>query len=152
MKENRVKQLSSEELLNIVKVSNSYTEILRKLGYERAGRCWTELKKRIKDEGIDISHFKNWAQINQLSLDDILIKNSTYNNQTLKERIVKEQLIEYKCYECGNEGEWNGKPLTLQLHHKDGDSRNNTLENLGFLCPNCHSQTPTFSGKKNKKK
>ena len=42
---------------------------------------------------------------------------------------------------------YNGKPLTLQLDHIDGNPINNNLENLRFLCPNCHSQTDTFAGK-----
>ena len=47
--------------------------------------------------------------------------------------------------------EWNGKEIRLQVHHKDGDHLNNELENLQLLCPNCHSQTDTYAGKKNKK-
>lgn len=49
-----------------------------------------------------------------------------------------------KCEECGLGNEWNGKPLTLQLDHIDGDSDNDDIENLRLLCPNCHTQTPTF--------
>ena len=63
-----------------------------------------------------------------------------------KNRLIKANLIEYKCSCCGIT-EWNGKPLTLQLHHINGNNRDNRLENLTFLCPNCHSQTDNFSGK-----
>lgn len=52
----------------------------------------------------------------------------------------------YNCQDCGLE-EWNGKKLTLQLEHIDGDSFNNSIENLKFLCPNCHSITDTYCGK-----
>lgn len=62
-------------------------------------------------------------------------------------RYIKEQQ-EGKCAECGI-SDWNNKPLTLQLEHKDGNSENNKPENLCLLCPNCHSQTPTY-GAKNK--
>jgi hypothetical protein len=51
-----------------------------------------------------------------------------------------------KCAECGIT-EWNGKAIILELEHKDGNSDNNTPENLCFLCPNCHSQTSTYKGK-----
>ena len=53
---------------------------------------------------------------------------------------------EYKCEECGIE-EWNGSKLSLDLDHIDGDSFNNDLSNLRFLCPNCHIITPTYRGK-----
>ena len=57
---------------------------------------------------------------------------------------------EYKCQKCGW-GEEN--PIThkvpLQIHHIDGDFKNNIEENLQLLCPNCHSLTETF-GKLNK--
>ncbi len=62
-------------------------------------------------------------------------------------RYIKEQQ-DNKCAECGIT-DWNGKPLTLQLEHKNGNSENNKPENLCLLCPNCHSQTPTY-GAKNK--
>lgn len=76
-----------------------------------------------------------------------MVENSTYSNMTkFKNRLIKANLIEYKCSCCGIT-EWNGKPLTLQLHHINGNNRDNRLENLTFLCPNCHSQTDNFSGK-----
>ena len=81
-------------------------------------------------------------------MEDILIENSPYHNiYRLKLRLLKEHLLEYKCGICGNKGEWNGFPLTLQLDHINGIHTDHRLENLRFLCPNCHSQTETFSGK-----
>lgn len=68
----------------------------------------------------------------------------------LKRRLLKEGIIINKCEIC-NIDKWNGKELTCQLDHIDGDGKNNKLENLRMLCPNCHSQTETFSGKKNRK-
>lgn len=51
------------------------------------------------------------------------------------------------CFECGQEGMWNGKKLRLQLDHIDGNSDNNSLDNLRILCPNCHTQTETYGAK-----
>ena len=49
---------------------------------------------------------------------------------------------------CGNIGEWNGNSLSLQLDHINGIHTDNRIENLRMLCPNCHSQTETFSKRK----
>ncbi len=49
----------------------------------------------------------------------------------------------YKCASCSI-SEWNSLPITLEVNHIDGNALNNTIDNLEFLCPNCHSQTPTF--------
>lgn len=54
----------------------------------------------------------------------------------------------YECEVCQQGPTWNGQPLTLQVDHKDGDNQNHVPENLRFLCPNCHTQTPTYCGKK----
>lgn len=51
-----------------------------------------------------------------------------------------------KCL-CGQDGVWNGKPLVFHLDHIDGDQNNNKRENNRMLCPNCHSQTPTYAGR-----
>lgn len=87
----------------------------------------------------------------RISLNDILEgKFPDYPRCHLKRRLLKEGIIINKCEIC-NIDKWNGKELTCQLDHIDGDGKNNKLENLRMLCPNCHSQTETFSGKKNRK-
>ena len=69
----------------------------------------------------------------------------------LKERLVKEGILEYKCAECGI-SKWNNKPLSLHLDHINGINNDHRIENLRFLCPNCHSQTDTYAGKNRKHK
>lgn len=61
-----------------------------------------------------------------------------------KRRILEEQNI--ACV-CGIK-DWNNKKLTLELHHRDGNTENNSRDNLEMLCPNCHSQTDTFRNRK----
>lgn len=52
-----------------------------------------------------------------------------------------------KCRICEIDNEWNGKPLSLHLDHIDGNSDNDSIENHRLLCPNCHTQTPTYGSK-----
>lgn len=58
-----------------------------------------------------------------------------------RKRIAMEQ--DHKCIRCGL-SEWLGEPLVIEVDHIDGDNQNNQRENLRGLCPNCHSQTPTW--------
>ena len=136
------------------------TTVLNKLNLRCAGGNYQTIKKYIELYNIDITHFEtdaerysrliNYNTNNKIPIENILIVNSTYNRANLKLRLVSENLLEYKCVECGNIGEWNGKPISLQLDHINGIHDDNRLENLRFLCPNCHSQTETYAGKKNK--
>jgi 5-methylcytosine-specific restriction endonuclease McrA len=64
----------------------------------------------------------------------------------LRKRLVAEELKRNQCERCGI-GRWRGKPLSLQLHHVNGDGHDNRLENLQLLCPNCHSQTENYGGR-----
>lgn len=65
-------------------------------------------------------------------------------NYSLKNKILKENLLPYRCQRCGCDGHWEGGIISLQLHHKDGNHQNNNLDNLEFLCPNCHALTDSW--------
>lgn len=65
----------------------------------------------------------------------------------VKYRLVKAGLLKMECAGCGLGQEWQGKPLSLELDHINGKKRDHRLTNLRVLCPNCHSQTPTFRGR-----
>ncbi len=85
----------------------------------------------------------------KIDINDILnnkVKISSYN---LKNKLLNNNILEEKCYnpKCNISVEWLGKKITLELDHIDGDNNNNSLNNLRLLCPNCHSQTPTYRGK-----
>lgn len=69
-----------------------------------------------------------------------------FNKGTKWRNTMRKYLVETKEYCCEVCGitEYNGKPITLQVDHIDGDRENNTLENLRFICPNCHTQTKTW--------
>ena len=67
----------------------------------------------------------------------------------IKQRLIAAGVKRNRCEDCGLD-RWRGSPLSLSLHHVNGERHDNRLENLRLLCPNCHSQTPNF-GSKNKR-
>ena len=83
----------------------------------------------------------------KFELKDILDgKHPQYPTSKLSKRLVKDGLKEYQCESCGISN-WNGKLISLELNHKDGNNGNHSLDNLELLCPNCHSQTDTYRSK-----
>jgi rubrerythrin len=79
--------------------------------------------------------------------DEVLILNLKKKNRKHTKRALIEKGRPYICEICGLLPEWNGKILTLQLDHKNGNGLDDREENLRFVCPNCHSQTETFCGR-----
>lgn len=147
-----INTISSDKFAEIVSKHKSISDILEYFGFSKSSGSMSKLvKDRIIREDIDISHFnKSGIQGGKpkYDLEDILVENSSYSNiDRLKKRILNAGLLEYKCAECGNTGEWNGKKLVLQLEHRNGKHDDHRLSNLCFLCPNCHSQTSTYAGK-----
>lgn len=65
-------------------------------------------------------------------------------NAARKVRVLHEQ--DGRCNHC-NINEWRGKPIVLEIEHKNGDRTDHRRENLEAICPNCHSQTPTWRGR-----
>lgn len=100
-----------------------------------------------KKLGINYKGNRSHKNITFFDKDEIFCKNSLKTNSLVKRIILLQNLIKYECSECKLQPNWNNKKLVLELHHINGIRNDNTLENLTFLCPNCHSQTPTFNGR-----
>lgn len=131
----------------------SYVAAMRELGIPNKGGNHKTFKDVVRRNNIDTSHFDQYKSVSQktsLPATHYLEHRVEIQSYKLLKKLLQEGYKEYRCEVCGIV-EWNGKPITLQLHHIDGDRLNNALKNLQVLCPNCHSQTDNFRGNANKK-
>lgn len=149
---------TDDDLREAVRSSESLAEVLRKLGLRAAGGNYDLLKRRIDALNLDTSHFngKAWLRgkknpfVNERSLEEILVQDSTYvSTQNLKTRLIREGIFEHRCVSCGLDT-WLDRKIPLEIDHINGDRRDNRLENLRLLCPNCHALTATYRGKNKK--
>ena len=81
-----------------------------------------------------------------LSLVEYLAKSMDIQSNKVRKKLLAEGYKEHRC-ECCGLTDWLNEPIPLELHHKDGDRNNNTLENFELLCPNCHARTDSYRGK-----
>ena len=152
MRISKVYQVSDEEFKKIIKENYTYSDCLIALGLAPRGGSATDiLKKRIAELQCSTSHFgKNLSKkriCKKVPLEELMTENSNIGSMTnFKKRLIKEGLLNYECAICGLT-EWQGKKIVLQLDHINGNNTDNHLENLRLLCPNCHSQTDTFTGR-----
>lgn len=135
-------------LPDIIHECFSIADVLRAVGLKDQGNNHKTAKKAIEKFNLDTSHFKKsfGGSASPYIYEEVFSKNSAVARQTLKSWINRLDLLKQRCYSCGIT-EWQGKPITLDLDHINGINNDNRIENLRYLCPNCHSQTPTHRGK-----
>lgn len=156
LKAKRKVKYTEEVLREAVKSSLCFAEVMRKVGGNTGGSVFQHVKRLVKKYNIDTSHFLGSAaragefqigKCKKKTHKEILI--SGYK-QRAKSHQLRRSLIEigrpYVCEECGLGPTWNKKELKLQVDHINGDWSNCKEENLRFMCPNCHTQTPTYCG------
>lgn len=139
----------------VVARSMSINEVIRNLGAKVTGGLHSHLKKRIIYFGLDTSHFLGGAHLrgksssNKKPWSQVLVLRSSGARTSILQlkRALLESGAEYKCEEC-NLSKWRGESISLQIDHRDRNWRNDQKENLRFLCPNCHSQTEGWCGRK----
>ena len=139
--------VSDAEFAKFVLNANKISDITKMVGYAPSRKSDGFISKRIKLLGLSVEHFKNWNSLSKVPTDQLLVINSEANNQTIKKRVIDENLLNYECAVCANKGEWQNKPLVLHFDHINGNNKDNRIINLRFLCPNCHSQTDTYGGR-----
>ena len=155
---------TKEWLEELCAESYSYAEVLRKAGRKSTGGGTNEtLKRKIIEYGIDISHFTGkgyqhrpdfepkTGSREKYSLEEVFTKNSFVTQKVMRGYVERHNLLPYQCNICGCDGNWQDGKISLEIDHIDGDSSNHTLENLRYLCPNCHALTSTYRGRNKSK-
>lgn len=143
----------TKELLEpIVKTSSSIKQIIESLGLVYCNGSITNITKALKRNNIDYNHLQkiNFTWVKRTN-EEIFCIESKIDKSTVKQRIIKNNLIEYKCHSCGCNDVWLGMKMPLILDHINGINNDNRLENLRFLCSNCDSIQPTYKNRNKNK-
>lgn len=148
-------KITKEEIEQAIVGCLSFRELVTRLGRSPNGGNIAIMQKRCQRLGVDVSMLLGKAHRRGLPvkpnrpLEEIFVERDPaacrVGGSTLKRALLRAG-VPYKCEQCGI-AEWQGQALTLHVDHKDGKYWNNQKENLRFLCPNCHSLTPTWCAK-----
>jgi hypothetical protein len=146
-----------ELLEQAVAQSRTVVEVLRHLGIPVNGGSHTHISRRLKALEISTSHLvgavhnRGGTSHNRKPPEQVLVRLPPDGRRTPGTRLrraMRARGIVERCSWCGLGTTWNDKPLILHVDHVSGDFLDNRPENVRFLCPNCHSQTETHSGRK----
>lgn len=160
----RQSKYTRELLEPIVLDSFSFGQVLRSLGLRPTGGNHRMIQARISAHGIATDHFRGqgWSRGQTKSSHTVVARIALRLTRPNSEVFVRDSPVicgyrlirrlmklgwKYECNECGIV-EWRGRRLQLHLDHRNGISNDNRFENLRLLCPNCHSQTPTYCRRK----
>jgi hypothetical protein len=135
---NDLEKYNWKTIQNYYDSGHTIRDCSKKFGFNKS--TWWVAQKR--GEVVSYKHI--------IPLKDLLVIGRKTSRDHLKQRLLKAGLLKYKCRDCGLTNKWNNKPLSLHLEHVNGVYNDNRIENLCLLCPNCHSQTPTFAGRNKK--
>ena len=158
-----VAETPRERLEEIVKSSSNFNQVAKAIDGKHSAAPYNVaiLIEAFEHWGIDSSNLSMIRRpgAGKARLDDGMLPEEVLDQffgenppiksswATLRRLINRHNLLPLQCSECGISSKWNGKPLTMQIDHMNGNRDDNRIENLRRLCPNCHTQTDTYCSK-----
>lgn len=159
VKRNEVKETADKEfeqkVIELLPYSNSLNHLCTNLCLRGVNGYYVKIKKIIDKYHLSTEHFGTLTQKTKakgrnkytaMSNEEFFVDGCKRTSNSILKRIIS---CGYKLYKCENPScgitDWHGEPITLQIHHINGNHYDNRLENLQILCPNCHSQTINFA-------
>lgn len=151
----KLRTWTDAQFVAAVAAHTNFTDVIRSLGLRPAGGNHRSMKKHAARLGVATNHFNNERRVRglrlshervRLPLSAVFCEGSHVLGHCLR-RYVRRHFPPSRCALCGLTDHWNGMPLTLQLDHVNGTYNDNRIDNLRWLCPNCHSQTAGFAGR-----
>jgi hypothetical protein len=144
---------SEGDLRTAIEQAVCWSDALRFLGYSPKGSNYRTLQNYAKRWNIPANHFDRYAGQRraglqqQVPLDEVLVKGSSYPRGKLKSRLFAAGLKQPICELCGQDENWVGRRMSLILDHVNGVSNDNRFENLRVVCPNCAATLDTHCGR-----
>lgn len=138
-------------IVDAVAQAKCISDVLRNLDLPTHGANHKTVQRLIDEKGLSTDHFDADAVRargkSTYAYEDIFCVDSKYSRSALSATVQRLGVLKYQCVWCKNEGEWLGEPMSLVIDHINGINNDNRVDNLRYLCYNCHSITPTFAGR-----